>query len=52
MQATTLVETADQAGVLRDVAELLAEHKPEAAVVVQMYDRISAWFFPCEVRNA
>ncbi len=45
-QAATVVETADQCGVLRDLAAGLLEARPEAATVVSMFDWITALFFP------
>lgn len=45
-QSATLVEAADQCGELRTLCAFVAEFDPRAAVVAEMYDGLTDWFFP------
>jgi len=52
VQATTIVETADQCGVLRDLIGLAAGIDGRLAPLLAMYDCISRWFFPFDLPHA
>ena len=46
VQATTIVETADQCGLLRELIEAACAVDEGLVPVLAMYDCISRWFFP------
>ncbi len=49
--AASVVETADQCGVLRDLLVVLEDYDQRAAILKQMYDAITDWFFEPSLQN-
>ncbi len=45
VQAPTVVEIADQCGLLRELCDVMAQYDARSSRLVAMHDRITAWFF-------